>query len=204
MPKYAITCPKCRTKFALSSDNPDALLSQTFRCPKCGGSTPFTSVFKKKAGAPGTQPSVTDPGPGRVASGPHTQIGAGAPVAGGHTRVAAGGAVTGGPHTAPQGFLEIMGPGRRIPLHPGSHILGRASSDSQATLQVAPDPYMSRAHARIIVGAISGRLQCQLTPAQSRNAVFVNDRRIPAGEAVMLKNGDVILLGMTKLKFVNK
>jgi len=97
--------------------------------------------------------------------------------------------------------LVVESTGMSFPLMQGTYILGRASSDSKATLKLAPDPYMSRQHARLYVGAVNGKIQCHLCGLASTNPIFVNDKKIETGSPVTLKSGDKILLGMTTILF---
>ncbi|MGM9853597.1 MAG: FHA domain-containing protein [Muribaculaceae bacterium] len=92
----------------------------------------------------------------------------------------------------------VLESGRRIPIFPGEHILGRDSSDSGAEIHVAPDIYMSRSHARLSVAVgPDNSVQCSLTPLESANSIVVNSRALRTGEQTTLANGDRVLLGIT-------
>lgn len=163
-------------------------MNKQFRCPKCGCSAPYSSLM----GGAGTQDNPAL-----------------------HTHIAGGGMS----HSTESGFgeqktrvagqammgmkskmaLVVESTGMSFPLMPGTYILGRASSDSRATLKLAPDPYMSRQHAKLVVGAVNGKMQCQLCGLASANPIFVNGKKIDTGSVVAIKVGDKILLGMTNI-----
>jgi len=190
MATYKVVCPKCHKAFSLKTPNPASVLDKQFRCPKCGYSAPYSSLIGD---------AVAQDNPAL-----HTHI------AGGGSTQAAGNAF-GGQKTkvAQQAQIGMSGKmslvvestGMSFPLMPGVYILGRASSDSKATLKLAPDPYMSRQHARLVVDVRLGKMQCQLCGLTSTNPIFINDKKIAEGSAVTLKSGDKILLGMTKILF---
>lgn len=184
MKEIKISCPGCHKSFTLKTQNPNALMAKEFKCPKCGFSAPFSMLIG-----------------GRVADNPalHTHIAGGglAPSAG------FGGLKTKVAGQAQMGSMSLVveSTGRSFQLMPGAYILGRASSDSKATLKLAPDPYMSRQHARLVVSSSYGKMQCQLCGLASTNPIFINNKKIPQGSAVTLKSGDKILLGMTTILF---
>lgn len=187
MKEIKITCPGCHKSFTLKTQNPNAVMGKDFKCPKCGFSAPFSMLMGGKF--------VDNPAL-------HTHIAGGgvsqnAGFGGLKTKVAEQAQVgTKGPMS-----LVVESTGMSFPLMPGAYILGRASSDSKATLKLAPDPYMSRQHARLVVNSSFGKMQCQLCGLASTNPIFVNNKKIPQGSAVTLKSGDKILLGMTTILF---
>lgn len=185
MATYKIICPRCHRTFSLKTTNPASVMDKQFRCPKCGCSAPYSSLM----GGAGVQDNPAL----------HTHIAGGGlshSIDGGFggqkTKVAAQ-AMMGTKRMA----LVVESTGMSFPLMPGTYILGRASSDSKATLKLAPDPYMSRQHAKLVVGAMNGKIQCQLCSLASANLIFVNGKKIATGSAIALKSGDKILLGMT-------
>ena len=178
-----VQCPGCRSGFTVKTPSIEGIANKTFRCPKCGTTMPFSRVLV------GAIPMGTGAMPSQQAL--HTHI-AGTPGAapmgpGAKTRVA-GGAGTGV-------TLRIDADGRAFPLGPGTYTLGRDSLDSNATVKIAPDRYMSRMQASLTVGpggvSISG-----LSPT---NPILVNGIRIEMGKSVPLKNGDRLQLGITNL-----
>ncbi len=56
-----INCPKCGHRFNLRAANPSALMTKNFKCPKCGGMTPF-AVLLRQAGFNGA-PAAGGPNP---------------------------------------------------------------------------------------------------------------------------------------------
>lgn len=176
-----ISCPNCHNAFTLKTQNPNALMAKEFKCPKCGFFEPFSMLL---GGKPSDNPAL------------HTHIAGGgfAPSAGFgalKTKVA-------GQTQACSMSLVVESTGRSFPLKPGTYILGRASSDSKATLKLAPDPYMSRQHARLTVTPNTGPgMAYELCGLASTNPIFVNNKKIPIGQTIILHPGDKILLGMT-------
>lgn len=96
-------------------------------------------------------------------------------------------------------ILEILSTGDRIALGEGQYTLGRRSSDSQATVQIAPDPYMSRLHARLAAKALGGRFIVQVCSVKSGNPVFLNGKVCNAGQPYTLSSGDRMQLGGTQV-----
>lgn len=187
MREIKITCPRCHKSFTLKTQNPNAVMGKEFKCPKCGFSAPFRRLMG-----------------GHVTDDPalHTHI------AGGGLSQSAGFGemktrIAGQAQMGMTGTMSLIveSTGMSFPLMPGTYILGRASSDSKATLKLAPDPYMSRQHARLVIDTSMGKLQCQLSSLASANPIFINNKKIPQGSAVTLKSGDKILLGMTTIMF---
>lgn len=176
------SCPNCHGAFTLKTPNASAILGKSFCCPKCHYSTPFSSLLK-------IQQSTPAPFKTHIANGG----GATMPL---KTRIATGG--TGNCNLS----LVVESTGRRFPLMPGVHILGRDSSDSRATLKLAPDPYMSRQQARLVIEMRGAQPLCQIYALSATNACFVNNQKISSGQAVTLKVGDKILLGTTIVQLV--
>lgn len=157
------------------------MASKSFRCPKCGFSTSFGQLLGPDARR--TVPLHT-----------HIAGGGAAPAPGGKTHVAT-------PGMASRGLVTLNVPksGRTFPVGQGVYTLGRESSDSRATLRIAPDPYMSRLQARLEVMATPQGVSCRIIGLNSANPVFVNNRQINPNFGVDLKNGDKLLLGMTEV-----
>ncbi len=179
MKSYKIACSNCRHAFIIKITNPEALRGKSFQCPKCGVRFPFDRLLQKMS-----------------ADALHTHIGGGntddLTPPNGHTRVAQ--------QTNARAILTVDGSVSEFKLSPGTYILGRDSSDSRATLRIAPDQFMSRAHATLKVEAAGNRLQASITPMKSANAIFINNDRLEYGRSCMLKDGDRILLGMTTVR----
>ncbi len=224
-----IACPICGHKFNLKAPNPAALAAKTFTCPKCHNSAPFGQILQKAgvqvAPAVAGQPQGAHPRTnlGGMQQGPNTVPHQ--PYGGGPKTVAhQGGAVITTPNpNDPTGatqhfgnpavggvppkkcYLVICETGRAIPLKPGQYILGRDSSDSGATMRIAPDPYMSRRHAHLSVAVgVDGLMRLTITGMNSQNDIFINSCRLYPGASAAVNPGDEILLGMTNLKYVVK
>lgn len=183
MSEVKIVCPQCGGKFTLRAANLQMMASKTFRCPKCG----FSSSFGQLMGNAGMSPQTL-----RAPQQPlHTHIATGPATPGGKTSISTHNNIA---------RLEVIDTGHEIPLSQGIYTLGRQSSDSRASLQIAPDRFMSRLQAKLQVASINGTPLCQITGVSATNPIFVNNSRVSEGQVVKLRNGDVILLGMTKVK----
>lgn len=184
MPVIVLACPICKKKYKITVDNTAILAQKTFLCPACKYSAPFTQLIK---GLPQPQP-VTNPNKEKNKT----------LVAGQHpgTLVRPGMGMS-----QVQAYLTVLGNGSKYVLNPGIYILGRKSSDSMATLQLAPDIAMSRQHARLSVQLVSGKLMAQIQSMKADNPVLVNGKACPAGKACVLMSGDRITLGNTHVLF---
>lgn len=96
-------------------------------------------------------------------------------------------------------ILEILSTGDRIALGEGQYTIGRRSSDSQATVQLAPDPYMSRLHARLAAKAVGERFVVQVASVKSNNPVFQNGKVCNVGQPYTLCSGDRLQFGGTQV-----
>lgn len=181
-------CPGCHRTFSLKTTNPASVMHKLFRCPKCGYNSPYSSLM----GAANVQDNPAL----------HTHIAGGGLVQnavgtfGEQKTKMAGQAMMGAKSKV---ALVVESTGMSFPLMPGTYILGRASSDSKATLKLAPDPYMSRQHARLVFDPLTSgiKTEFQLCGLTSTNPIFVNDKKIPTGQTVIIHPNDKILLGMT-------
>lgn len=206
-----IICPQCGRSYTLRCDNMQAMANVTFRCPKCGYTTNYGQLLRRAGAQSGQMPSYnTDPlkthlGGPSVPGGMSIPGGMNRPVTGGMNRPVPGGMNVAMDKThvaAPsEGVtLIVADSGRRFPISNGIFTLGRMSSDSRASVKLAPDPYMSRMHARLEVSGNMGKVLCSITPLNSVNKIFVNGYPIAEGQKVTLSAGDELLLGMTKVK----
>lgn len=198
-------CPRCRAGFSIKNATPAAVARQTFRCPKCGHTAPLSQILGG-ASSPGAHPATQI---GGIPGSPKTQIGGAPGIVGGmpgtpKTQIA--GAMAGGAKTqiaggagAPVVTLTVMPSGRRIPLPQGVYTLGRDSSDSRASLRIAPDPYMSRLQARLEVMTSQVGPVCRIIGLSPTNPVMINNRPTNQNFGVDLRNGDTLLLGMTRV-----
>ena len=177
MAPYIITCPICKKQYKLTPKDPSTLAQKTFSCPNCRYTAPFPSLIKNLAKPqPVTRSDSTDI--------PQIQT---------HnlTKVSTNGGIQG------KAYLTVVGNNARFVLSPGIYILGRKSSDSTATLQLAPDISMSRQHARLAVQVIGGRIMAQIIGMKANNPVIINGKVYAAGQPCTLKPGDKLRFGMT-------
>lgn len=75
------------------------------------------------------------------------------------------------------------------------YIIGRDQARTDQILNLE-DPYVSRRH-----GVITSGKEFRFEDAGSKNGSKINDRPVPAGEIVSLKDGDEICVGKTRLVF---
>lgn len=197
MPSYKFKCPICQKPYGLKVDNPAGLVGATFTCSKCNYQAPMSSVVggirvPSPPPAPAaqvapqrpvtpTRPVYPSPAPGPQNRGANM---------GGHTQVHV---------AASMACLVNLQTGDRFPISQGIFVLGRRSSDSQADIQLAPDPYISRAHAKLAAKVVNGRLIVQICSLKNENPVIVNGRALPAGAAYTLKPNDRMQFGQTQI-----
>lgn len=175
-------CPKCGKDISVKAESKQSLLNQVFKCPGCHRDTPFSQILG------GASPTASDM---------HTHIvGAGSGMAAAAAAVGLGNEKTRIAQASPISIV-VDGTGRRLPVAIGSHILGRDSLDSRATVKVASDPYMSRQHARLDIAREGNRLSCRISCLKTANPVIVNSTRLAEGQSYSLKPGDKVILGMT-------
>ena len=98
-------------------------------------------------------------------------------------------------------YITVIGSNAKFVLNQGIYVLGRKSSDSTATLQLAPDISMSRQHARLAVQLVGGRLMAQIVGLKANNPIIINGKMYAVGQPCTLKSGDKIQLGMTSIVF---
>ncbi len=196
-------CPKCNRDISVKAQSREGLMSQIFKCPYCLNEVPFSRILSDEQPAQGGTSSPTSTAaPGHVGT-PAMQSGALKT----HIVNSPFGAPAGGPafqktrmvSTAPLAIV-VESTGRRIPVNVGSYVLGRDSSDSGASIKIAPDPYMSRLHARLDVQRAGKGIICKIQPLRSSNAVLVNSAPVEEGSSKALKPNDRVLLGMTTFR----
>lgn len=183
MPIYIISCPACKQKYRLMPKDPSSLSGKNFSCPKCQYSTPFFALIKDlpqhitRSDSPISSPLNQQ-------KQHHNE-----------TKVSLS---TGGTAKA---YVTVEGSNNRFVLTQGVYILGRMSSDSMATLKLAPDICMSRQHARLAVQMVGGKMMAQIIGLKKDNPIFVNGKIYAAGQPCTLKSGDNIQLGSTRIIF---
>lgn len=184
MPVFVVTCPICKKKYKLTVQDTAILAQKNFTCRNCNYSAPFSQLIK---GLPQPQP-VTRPGVIQ----PNPQVGSQHFATKVSSNMGAGQA---------RAYLSVVGNASKFVLNPGIYILGRKSSDSNATLQLAPDISMSRQHARLSVQMIGGMIMAQIQSLKASNPVFVNGSICPVEKQIILKSGDRLQLGATLVLF---
>lgn len=183
MPKYIITCPICRKQYKLTPKDPSTLAKKTFSCPNCCYTTPFPTLIKELAAPqPITRSEREEPTPVN----PQMHLA---------TKVSQNVGMQ------PKAYITVIGSNARFVLNQGIYVIGRKSSDSTATLQIAPDISMSRQHARLAVQMVGGRLMAQIIGLKANNPIFVNGKVYAAGQPCTLKTGDKLQFGMTRFVF---
>lgn len=184
MSAFIITCPVCKKQYKLTPSDPASLAKQSFTCPNCKYAAPFTALIKD---LPVPQPITrTEEAPVKPQQGDSAHSA---------TKVAHA------PGKQPKAFLEVAGSNSKFLLNQGTYILGRKSSDSKATLQLAPDISMSRQHARLAVQLVAGKPVAQIMGLKDENPVIINGKVCAAGQRSTLKSGDHIQLGATTIVY---
>lgn len=93
--------------------------------------------------------------------------------------------------------------GRSYPLAQGINIVGRRAATSQATVQIATDDhYMSRSHARIDITPLpGGGLKAVIRNDKNKNATTVAGQLLADDDALILKDGTLIVMGKTSIEY---
>ena len=182
MPVFIITCPICKKQYKVTPKDPSNLAQKTFSCSNCRYTAPFSTLIKE----------LTSPQPVTHSN----DIGSPSM---NHMHSATKVSSSMGPKS--KAYISVLGSNARFVLNQGIYILGRKSSDSTATLQLAPDISMSRQHARLVVQAVAGKLMAQIVGLKADNPIFVNGKIFVAGKPCTLKSGDRLQLGMTNIVF---
>lgn len=101
------------------------------------------------------------------------------------------------------GKLVSVSTGRTYALSVGINSIGRHASTSPATVQIVTDDrHMSRNHANIEVKKFSdGTVVHYLSNSVNKNPTTVNGRLLEPGDRIILQSGDLILMGMTNVRF---
>ena len=92
--------------------------------------------------------------------------------------------------------------GQQYVLRQGANTVGRKAQTSQATLQLpVSDPYMSR-HLQITVSVLpNGKLKAVISNDRNKNITSINGVELPHDEAIVLSNGDRIVMGKTTVVY---
>lgn len=93
--------------------------------------------------------------------------------------------------------------GQQYVLRQGANTVGRKAQTSQATLQLpVSDPYMSRHHLQITVSVLpNGKLKAVISNDRNKNITSINGVELPHDEAIVLSNGDRIVMGKTTVVY---
>lgn len=186
MSEYIIVCPACKKQYKLIPNNLEALAGKSFLCPKCSYSVPFPALIKELQNIK-NKPTTQE------TSSPVTH--SDKPAQHSETKVSRGAA---GQQKA---SITVLSNNAKFIVNPGIYIIGRKSSDSMATLQIAPDISMSRQHARLVAQLVAGKLVVQISGLKAYNPVLINGKLLPHGNPYTLKNGDTFQLGNTRCLF---
>ena len=103
------------------------------------------------------------------------------------------------------GCLRIVDSGKVLFLKPGSNVIGRMAQSSKATIQIptGEDRRMSREHLLIEVkeepqlGYVHRAMLCR----EKCNDTYVDSVKIEPGDCIVLRNGNLIKLPGTTLRF---
>ena len=183
MPPIIITCPACQKRYKA---NKIPSSPQTFKC-KCGFQAPLASVLQREGLSLVTNSEVPNPMPPAL---PNT-----APQIVKKTKVKSGAS------TEVKAYFTVLGNGAKFVLTPGVYIVGRQSSDSMATLQLAPDIAISRQHARLVVRLVGGKIMAQILNLKSDNPIIINGKALTAGQTQTLRSGDRLQFGTTSVVY---
>lgn len=103
-----------------------------------------------------------------------------------------------------QAYLVVDG--RKYPLAFGTNIVGRKAETSQATVQIdTSDRYMSRRHAKIVVTRLTGgKLKAVISNDLNKNISTIDGEDILQNDAIVLQNGDRIVMGKTTVTYIEQ
>lgn len=103
------------------------------------------------------------------------------------------------PVTAQDRVYIVCG-GKKYELSVGSHIVGRKASSSTADVQIETDDrYMSRHNALVKVSKANGLLIVTIANHKNQNPIKVGTVQLLSGDEVILRDGDVFTMGITKM-----
>ena len=172
-----ITCPICKKRYNLTPKDPNTLMQKTFTCPNCKYMAPFTTILNQPIGHNDQEKTGM-----AVQTGKHS-----------FTKVLN--------KQNSNAYLTVIGNNVKFILNPGVYVLGRKSSDSKATIQIAPDITMSRQHARLAVKMVGGKMMAQVICLKENNPIYINGKPYLIGQPCTLKPGDNLQMGATRLVY---
>lgn len=203
-----IKCPNCGAVLDVKNSKNEAL--KLITCPKCKATlrVKFKQQDSQKPLEAHTYLGASPRSSKGWVNGGETQLGGSYKANGGETQL--GGSygnngetvLSGGASPSPIGEGRggaLIVNGKRYPLSIGVNIVGRKASTSQATVQIeTSDRYMSRQHARIVVTRLpGGKLKSVISNDHNKNISTIDGQDLLQGDAIVLNNGDRIVMGET-------
>lgn len=97
----------------------------------------------------------------------------------------------------------LIADGKEYPLSIGDNTVGRKAPTSQASVQIdTSDRYMSRQHAKIMVTRMSdGSLHSVISNDHNKNISTIDGQDLLQGDAIILNDGDSIVMGTTTVTY---
>lgn len=180
MPSFIISCPICGKKFKLTTENSSSLIGKDFRCKNCNHNVSLAQVLHLQTSQNNTYSNITQPNNDEnyLKEKP--------------TEIVKKNIL----HNV---ILNILNTGDRIAIGEGQYTIGRRSSDSTANVQLAPDPYMSRLHAKMAAKLVGNKWIVQVCSLKSSNPVFLNGQPCLVSKPYTLRTGDKLQMGNTQI-----
>lgn len=175
-----ITCPHCKATLSVKFKKQKPLEARTYLAPSNGGGETQYGGYNNSNG--------------------ETQLGGYRN--NGETMLASSSTSIG--EARKEAFLKVDG--KTYPLSLGNNIVGRKASTSQATLQIeTSDRYMSRQHAKIVVTRMpDGKLKAVISNDHNKNITTIDGQDLLQGDAIVLTDGDRIVMGKTTVTYVEQ
>lgn len=189
-----IKCPSCG--IILEVRNPKDEAVKIIKCPKCKAT--LSVKFKKQPLEAHTFLASNKPQNGETQYGGFNKAGEtqlGGSWGQGETQIGTK------PVQSKSPCLKVNG--RTYQLSIGTNIVGRKAPTSRATLQIAtPDRYMSRQHSRIVVSKLpNGKLKAVISNEHNKNITNIDGQDLQQGDAIVLTDGDSIIMGETTVTY---
>ena len=195
-----IKCPSCGVVLSVKNSKDEAV--KLITCPQCKATLSVRFKPQKPLEA------NTHLANGQQQAGGETQYGPSANQ--GETQLADGftdhGETQQRTHhmVAETACLEVDG--RTYQLYEGVNTVGRKALSSQASVQiVTADHYMSRQHAKIVVTRLAGgKLKAVISNDRNKNISTIDGQDLLQGDAIVLSDGDRIVMGKTTVIYREK
>lgn len=189
-----IKCPKCGVVLVVKNTKNEALKS--IICPKC--KTKLKVPFKQTNNGETQLECYPNSGETQLGSNHNngeTQLGSFQ--SSGETQLSP-------IKNEPQTTASLRIDGKNYQLQVGVNIIGRKASTSLATIQIeTSDRYMSRQHAKIVVSKMpDGKLKAIISNDRNKNITTIDGQDLLQGEAIVLTDGDRIVMGKTTVTYV--